>query len=183
MLKNINLQLFAGADNIILGDGVFAIGGVDIALTRGGGRFMVEREYKDQEADGDFGRVKGRIRLIKSQAKLMMRVLEILPAKIPKMYPATSEDTTTSPGTSTITGMDGTIEDIQDTDYQSTVTWTGTTKDGKAVVITLDDAINLQNLDWELLDKGEIVPELTYEGCYDPAKRTTEPWKIDYATA
>lgn len=173
----------ASPANIILGDGAFEIGGVTVAVTRGGGVFQVEREYKAIEADGDYGMVKGRVRLIRSQAKLTINMLEILPANITKMYPATSEDTTTSPGTSTITGMDGTITDIQDSDYQSTVVWTGRTKAGKAVTITLDDAINLENIEWNLVDKDEVVPAVTYTACFDESTRTTEPWKIDYVTA
>lgn len=173
----------ASPDNIILGDGVFAVGGTTIAVTRGGGTFSVEREYREIEADGDYGPVKDRIRLIRSVARLTINALEILPANIPKFYPAMSEDTTTVAGTSTITGMDGTIEDVQTGNYQSTVTWTGKTKAGKAVTITLDDAINLENINWELVDKEEIVPELIYTACYTEGTRTTEPWKIDYVTA
>ena len=173
----------ASPANIILGDGVFTIGGVALAVTRGGGVFSIEREYRQIEADGDYGPVKDRIRLIKSVAKLKINALEILPASIPTFYPAMSEDTTTSAGTSTITGMDGTITDIQTGDYQSTVTWVGKTKAGKSVTITLNDAINLENIEWNLIDKEEIVPELTYTACYTEGSETTEPWKIDYVTA
>ena len=51
-----------GAESIILGDGVFAVNGTDIALTRGGGQFLIEREYREIPADGDYSPVKGRIR-------------------------------------------------------------------------------------------------------------------------
>ena len=57
------------ANDIILGDGVFAIGATDVGLTRGGGTLTIEREYRTIEADGDYGPVKGRIRKIKSVAK------------------------------------------------------------------------------------------------------------------
>ena len=159
MLKGIDLQLFASPANIILGDGVFSIGGVALAATRGGGVFSIEREHREIMADGDYGPVKGRIRLIKSVAKLKVNALEILPASIPSFYPAMSEDSTSSTGTSTITGMDGTIEDIQVGDYQSTVTWTGKTKAGKAVTITVKQAINLENIEWPLIDKEEVIAE------------------------
>ena len=166
------------ADNIILGEGVFAIDGTDIALTRGGGSFTVEREYRVIEADGDLGPVQGRIRKIRSVAKLTLNALEILPANIPKFYPALNEDTTTTPGTSIITATD----DIQSADYQPTVTWTGKTKAGKAVTITLNNAINLENIQWDLIDKEEIVPEITYTATYTEGS-TAEPWKIEYVTA
>jgi len=168
----------AGVANIILGDGVFSIGSTNIALTRGGGKFIVEREYRLIEADGDYGPIKGRIRKTKSIAKLEMNALEILPANIPMMYPALDEDTTTTPGTSVIAAA----TDVVDADYNTTVKWTGKTKAGKAVVITLENAINLENIDWTLADKDEIIPKLTFTAAYLDTARTTEPWKIQYAT-
>lgn len=164
------------AGDIILGDGVFAIGSVDIALTRGGGQFVVEREYRQIEADGDYGPVKGRQRKIGSVARLTVNALEVLAENLPKMYPATSLDSGT--GTDTFTGK----EDIEEADYQ-TVTWTGKTAGGRSVVITLENAINLENLDWALTDKDEIVPALTYTAHYDETTRTTEPWQIEFVDA
>lgn len=172
-----DLQLFAGAADIILGEGVFSIGTTDIALSRGGGRFTVERTYRQITADGDIGPVKGRIEKTGSVAKLVMNVLELLPANTPKMYPATELDTTTTSGHAVLTGK----EDIEDADY-NTVKWTGKTKAGKAVVITLDNAINLENLDWNLVDKDDVVPQLTYTATYLDSARETEPWKVDWVT-
>jgi hypothetical protein len=176
-MYKMNLQLFAGAADIVLGEGVFSIGATAIALTRGGGQFVVEREFREIPADGDFGPVKGRLTKVKSVAKLTMNALEILPANLPAMYAATSLSTAT-PGHSILTGS----EDIEDADYQTTVKWTGKTKGGKAVVITLQNAINLENIDWSLVDKEELVAQLIYTATYDPSTRTTEPWSIDIAT-
>ncbi len=161
-------------DNIALGDGVISVGSVDIALTRGGGQFVVERGYKQISADGDYGIVKGRTRIISSQAKLTVNILELLPANITKFYPGLDRNTT-DPNVDVITG---TLE-ILDGDY-NTVTWTGRTLAGKAIVITLENAINLENLDWSMVDKEEIIPVLTYSAAYDPAARTTEPWNISF---
>lgn len=166
----------AAPDDIILGDGVFSVNGVDIALTRGGGQFTIEREYRQIEADGDYGPVKGRIRKIRSVAKLSMNALEVLVTNLPKMYPAMQVVNDVGPPvTDTVTAT----ADIADTDY-TTVTWTGKTQGGRAVVITLNNAINLENLDWSLVDKEEVVPQLTYTATYDEATRTTEPWKIEF---
>lgn len=63
---------------IILGAGVFSVGGTDIALTRGGGSFSVEREYRNINADGDRGPVKGRVVMEGSIATLTMNSLQIL---------------------------------------------------------------------------------------------------------
>lgn len=163
-------------NNILLGDGVFSLNGVDIALTRGGGSFTIEREYRQIEADGDFGPVKGRIRKVKSTAKLKLNLLEIIPVDMVDYYPSMA--VTSISASDTITGS----SDITDTDY-NTVAWTGETKDGRAVVITVSNAINLENLEWELVDKEEAVPELTYTATYLESARTTEPWNIVFATA
>lgn len=159
-------------NDIILGAGVFSIGATDVGLTRGGGILTLEREYREIPADGDFGPVKGRIKKINSRAKLSMNTLEILAENIPKMYPATENTTDTT--TDTITAK----EDIEDEDYNDTITWTGKTTAGRSVVITLKNAINLENLEWSLVDKEEVVPELTYTATYDPTTRKEEPWEI-----
>jgi len=164
-------------NDIILGDGVFAIGTVDVGLTRGGGTLAIEREYREIQADGDYGPVKGRIRKIGSRAKLSMNALEIIATNIPQMYPATTN--TTETGTDTVTAK----PDIEDADYNATISWVGKTTEGRSVIITLKNAINLENIEWSLVDKEEVVPETTYTATYDPATRTTEPWEIVFTDA
>lgn len=87
-------EVTAGAKEILLGLGVFAIDGTDVALCRGGGQFTVEREFRDIAADGDKGSVKDRIVIDSERAKLTMNVLTML-ASIEKMYPALEKTTTT----------------------------------------------------------------------------------------
>lgn len=77
----------AAADQIILGAGVFAIGGTDVALTRGGGQFTVEREFRKINADGDRGPVKDRVVMDASVAKLVLNDLSFL-TSMPKIYSA-----------------------------------------------------------------------------------------------
>lgn len=67
-----------GAASIMLGVGVFHINEKAIALTRGGGKFIVEREFREINADGDRGPVKDRIHMEGSRATLTMNVLTIL---------------------------------------------------------------------------------------------------------
>lgn len=76
-----------GASEIMLGVGMFYIGETAIALTRGGGSFVVEREFREINADGDRGPVEGRIVLDRSVAKLTMNVLTIL-SRFAELYPA-----------------------------------------------------------------------------------------------
>ena len=85
----------SGAKEILLGLGVFAIDGTDVALCRGGGAFKVEREFRDITADGDKGSVKDRIALDAERAKLSMNALTML-TSVKEMYPALSESTATA---------------------------------------------------------------------------------------
>lgn len=87
-------EVTAGAKEILLGLGVFAIDGTDVALCRGGGQFTVEREFRDIAADGDKGSVKDRLVIDAERAKLTMNVLTML-TSIKTMYPALAETTTT----------------------------------------------------------------------------------------
>lgn len=84
--------LVSGASEIMLGAGVFKIGGNKVGLTRGGGQFTVERTFREIGADGDRGPVEGRIVLDKSRATLTMNALQIL-TKVTDLYPAMTTET------------------------------------------------------------------------------------------
>lgn len=166
------------AKTIILGQGVFYINDVAIGLTRGGGSFSIEKEVRQIEADGDRGPVKGRIVIDKATPKLSVSALEIIPENLPKMY-AGIKSTAGSTADLVITGAG----DIADADYQEYVKWVGKTKEGKAVTIKVLNAINLENFEWSLADKDEVVAELTYTGCYlEDSPKGFEPWEISFAT-
>ena len=160
------------AGDIILGDGVFSLGSTDVGLTRGGGKFTVEREFRIIEADGDYGIVKDRVRKIKSTAKLTLNALEVISSNLDKFYAATKVTDGKFTGKT----------EVETEDYSDTVTWTGKTKAGKSVVITLENAINLENIDWVLVDKDEIVAAITYTATYLEDARTVEPWDVTFVT-
>lgn len=69
------------------------------------------------------------------------------------------------------------------TDFK-TVVFEGLTKDGKAVKITLNDAINMGDIDWAFAEKGETVASVTFTGCYENkdemSDSTDEPWTIEF---
>ena len=175
-------------NDIILGDGIFAIGTssgttVDVALTRGGGVFSIGREYRIIEADGDFGPVKQRIRVTKSVAKLSMKALELVPFRFDEYYPSMSASATTAITagvTATVTG-NPLSSNITSADY-SYVSWTGYTKGGTRAYIELQNAINLENISWPLIDKDEVVAELNFTAAYASSQRTTEPWKVIFTS-
>ena len=162
---------------LLLGHGVYSIGEIPVGLTRGGGQFVVEKEFRNIEADGDRGPVKGRINQDKATPKLTVNALEVITENIPKMYAAV-KSTKASEGQKTIVTGKGKIED---SDYNDMVKWTGKTKGGRSVVIKLYNAINLENFDWSLADKDEVVAALTFTGCYlEDSPEDYEPWDIEY---
>lgn len=164
----------AAADKILLGHGVVAVDTIPIGLTRGGSAFGIEREIRSIEADGDFGPVKGRQVVDSEIATLKINALELFTAaNMVKYYPATAITTGTTEDV-----WNGTLQ-ILESDYHA-ITWTGKTKDGKSIVIELENAINMSKIEWKLEDKNEVVPEIEYTACYDEATRSTPPWSIKF---
>lgn len=166
------------AQKILLGTGVFKINDVPFGLTKGGGKFTVERKFKDIEADGDYGTVKGRTDFESEIPKLTVNGLETFNAEeISKYYPAISitADNETTPTKNTMTS---TLV-IADGDYVD-VEWTGKTRDGKYCTIKLQNALNLSNIEWKLEDKSEVIATLEFTGTYDEATRTTPPWSVEF---
>lgn len=66
------------SDQVLLGAGVVSIGGVEVALTRGGSQFQVEREFRNINADGDRGTVKGRVVMDGAEPTLTLNALTFL---------------------------------------------------------------------------------------------------------
>lgn len=64
-----------GSAAILLGVGKFYVDGVAVALIRGGGKFTVEREYREITADGDPGLVGDRIVQETGRPKLSLTAL------------------------------------------------------------------------------------------------------------
>lgn len=68
----------SGSSQILLGAGKLYVDNNLIGLSRGGGQFTVEREFRNINADGDRGPVKGRVVMEGSVAKISMNVLTML---------------------------------------------------------------------------------------------------------
>lgn len=91
--------LTAGNAEILLGVGKFYIGTSAsdaelVGLTRGGGSFIVEREYRDINADDDPGSVVGRISKDSGRPKLTINALQWL-SKVSKLYACITTPATT----------------------------------------------------------------------------------------
>ncbi len=261
---------------ILLGYGIIKLNNVSVGLTRGGGKFTVEKEYRKIEADGDKGTYKGRVTQEKSVPKLKINLLEIIRNDINKIYPGTSLTTDATAGSNTYTVTsnlaagdvvtfanttliantdftvgtdtadtasnlaaalddvsaisaiytvtsnsdvititetvagggntpgsmavdgDGVITGgsptsslatgytkmtgkgkIEDVDYNDTIEWVGVTKGGKGCKIVLYNAINLDNPDWTLAEKDDVIAGGTFEGTYtEDSAEDYEPWEV-----
>lgn len=160
----------AVAEKILLGYGTFSVGDTPIGLTRGGGTLTIEREFREMEADGDMGPVEGRVVIDREVAKLTVNALDMFTsAEMIKYYPALEQAVGTL--SSTLKIVEGDHNDI---------TWTGKTKDGKSVTITIENAINMGNIEWTLEDKNEVVPSLEFTAMYKETARNTPPWSIEF---
>jgi len=83
------------ASKILLGAGKLSIGGTDVALTRGGGQFTVEREFRQINADGDRGPVSGRVVMDGSVATLKVTALQFL-TRVADVYAGITATTSTN---------------------------------------------------------------------------------------
>lgn len=166
--------------DIVLGYGKFHIGDIPIAYTRGGGQFLVEREIRPMEADGMKSIGEGMIIIDRESPKLTMNTLSMLGGvDFTKLYPALQNKSVTTPSAGTsISSTDDLV--IKADDYQD-VKWVGKTHTGKGVTIIIKKAINLENIDWTLADKDEVIQALTYTGVA-PTGKTKADWEIIWAT-
>lgn len=168
-------EILKKPNNILLGKGIFRLDGQPIGATQGGGKFTVEREYRDIAIDGAPGKIKEMTTKEGSTPTLEINHLEIISDDILKRHPAL-KSTTVEGGKTKITGC----KDIKDTDYH-TVEFVGYTKGGKEVVITIENAINLENIEFEVKEKSEVIDKCTFTGTYPvDFDDEYEPWFIEY---
>lgn len=78
---------------------------------------------------------------------------------------------------------------VTSADFKNVV-WTGKTHNGKAVTITLNNAINKGNIDLSFVEKDDAVAQLVFEAAYSNTDAMVstegdyeEPWTITYAGA
>lgn len=72
---------------------------------------------------------------------------------------------------------------VLETDYHEVV-FTGKTKGGSPVKITLKNAINMGNIDLTHAEKNDVVAQIVYTGTYENtdvmSEGTEEPWEIEF---
>jgi hypothetical protein len=166
----------AQIENILLDTGVVYLdyglpGERILAPTRGGNSFVVEQDVRVIERDGALGKEKGLRRIIKEDAMLTVKFMDMSIANL-KMALAGSTATSTKV-TSTTTG------NIADTEYFSNITWIGTDMEGKNKIITLNNPLIDNGLSVEFADKDEAVVEAVFSGHRDPTNSATPLYTIE----
>ena len=168
--------------DMVLGEGTFYFKDAGstgsytpIGAVRGGGKWNVKRVFRKREADGDRGWVKGRVAIDDEEATLTIRVLELVPGNLNDFHPglSSSEGANLTTITSTLVVADGDYKDVR---------FTGKTDGGNAVNITINYGLNMSDINWELLDKNEVVEELVFTAFSLEATTSVPQWSVTYVT-
>ena len=168
----------AQIENIQLGPGVvyvdYGLAGERIlAPTRGGNSFVVEQDIRIIERDGALGKEIGLRRIIREDATMVVKLMDISIANIKAALPGSTA--TSTKVTSTITGL------IAVGDYFTIITIIAEDMEGKNKIITLHNPLADGGLKIELPDKDETVMEITFSGHRDPSVAATPLYTIEEA--
>lgn len=163
--------------DLLLGEGVFyfnydEIGEAIIGATRGGGSFSRETDIRHVAYDGAMGHTKNLRHKSTANCALKLKALTINAENLIEYYAGLQ-----------ITGADPKVitavaAGIASTDYLTNVAFVGKTKDGRAVVVIVENALGDGNIELAFNNKDEVVPEIQFTGHYDPTTPTVEPWEI-----
>ena len=173
------------AKNLVLDAGVVYLnygeaGERVLGATAGGNTFLIEREIREIAVDGAKGKVKGLRRLITENAALTVRLKEMSADNIRAALAGTAKtDHPDTPG-KTHDAVQPT-GDVDETEYFTNValvaTVSGTTT---PCVVVLNNALGDGNLEVNLLDKEEMVIEVTFSAHYDPNDLASPIYAIRY---
>ena len=175
-MANKNQEIVLGLGAFYIYDGEEA---VKIAYTRGGGKFAVERTCRPISFDGLKAYAAEEMLIIDEEnVSLEMNMLSIFTdADLTFLYPAMK--TTTSAQGTEITSNDDLA--IKTDDYRK-VEWKGITNTGKPIVISIENAVNVSNIDWSMQDRDEVLQTISYKGIA-PKGEVRVKYKISWPTA
>jgi len=142
-----------------------------VGATKGGSVFNVERQYYESEQDGAYGPIKGDKTKIRVVPMLTVNAMEIMPDNVKKFYAGMDVDDSNTE----YVEMRERLE-IKDEDYLKNVAFVGETKDGKDVVIIIENPLGDGETDISIEAKENVVPEIQFTGHYT----REEPRKIPY---
>lgn len=153
-----------------------------VGTTKGGSEFNDNGEFREREADGDYMPVKGHRNITKFMPQLTINALRLSTANLIKFQAGAHEDNTT-PGT---TKIYRTI-DLSNS-YIDNVAFVGANKEGKFMLIVVDNALADSPFNLPVAAKEEeFVVNVIFTGHADenfcPDDPTTYPWHIERDTS
>ena len=127
-----------------------AVGTDYLGMTRGGGQFVIKREIRKPEVDGQRYEWKGGKFVDSMDGYLSGTLIEFIPAVVKKVM--STADISTSGNKTTITFHTA----INKTnDYIPHLCWIGDLADGRFVLIEIDNAFNTADFSLTFADKSE----------------------------
>jgi len=146
-----------------------------LGATRGGNTFTIDSEYRDMEADGARGPVKGGRRITNVTVTLVANMLEIDNTKVIG-YGLTGSDTTDSGAYYTTTRS----LEISAGDYLTDIAIVGEVSGSESdpAVFICKNPISTGGFEVSMSDKDETVIPITFTGHFTVAAMDTEPWEI-----
>jgi len=169
----------AQINNILIDVGVvyldYGLGTQRILAPTQGCSFEVKQDIKQIDRDGALGKEKGLRRIIKEDATLKVKFMDMSIANL-KMVLAGSTATATKV-TSTSTGT------IASSEYFTNITVIGTDMEGKNKIITLFNPLVDNGLKMDFKDKDETMVEAEFSGHRDPTSGTPTLYTIEEVTS
>ncbi|MGF7056461.1 hypothetical protein [Brassicibacter mesophilus] len=143
---------------------------------KGGNSFLVEQEFKEIEYDGIRGKTKGMRRIIRENASLTVRLMDLSQENLKLALAGTNIDEATG----AITNGKGSLSDSH---YLKNIALVGTTVGGENKIITLYNPLSDNGLTMEMVDKDELAIEIIFAAHYDPVNLESPIYKIEQITA
>jgi len=170
------------AGSLILGEGkVYVdydeVGQALIGATSEGSSLDIERVIRPIPFDGSYGSTVGQKRYDSFIIKLTVNLIKVTTENMLYGLPATR--------TTSNTNKHGTYNEltfdleIAAADVLTNITFVGQTWDGKAIRIKLLNALNLDNIEWEMKGKSEIVSPMIFTAFYEAATPSTPPLEVE----
>ncbi len=147
--------------------------GISIGATRGGSRYILEREIREIPVDGVMGPTKGFRRRSRVVATIETNAMELFPNNLQRIV-AGAEVDDSDPDFTIITGGP-----VEDGDYISNIAIVGTIHgNDKPFVGIILNALPESPFTIPLAPQDESVIAMKWTGHFDPATPYTEPWEI-----
>lgn len=150
-----------------------------MGATRGGGTFVAQPTIREPEIDGKRGRVKNAMKADNWDIRLTGTLIEITPSNWKLVLPGADVAAPSATGDKHTKITLRTV--FSGTDYIPKVSWISLLGDGTYMMITIENAINIDGTTLTFLDKNEGTLPFNFAATMAQLTgNTTLPFSIDY---